>query len=85
MLMTTDLLLEIAVLGIPDPLLGHKLIALVCSKNGEWEEKKLLKQCALRLPKYKMPSEIKLVRALPKSPSGKIDRNKCLQIATDLH
>ncbi|MBN1832700.1 MAG: acyl--CoA ligase [Deltaproteobacteria bacterium] len=81
-LMETDRIVETVVLGIPDPLLGYRLVALVCTKNGDYDEKETLSHCASRLPKYKMPSEIKLVRTLPKSSSGKIDRNKCLQIAT---
>ena len=80
-LMETGLILETAVLGIPDPLLGHKLVALMCAKNGEYDEHRILSLCASRLPKYRMPSEVKWLRFLPKSSSGKIDRQKCLQIA----
>ena len=35
---------------------------------------------AWKLPRYKLPSEIKFVKALPKSASGKVDRNKCIEM-----
>jgi acyl-CoA synthetase (AMP-forming)/AMP-acid ligase II len=81
-LMETGLILETAVLGIRDPLLGHKLVALACTKNGAFNENDILGPLASKLPKYRMPSEVKWLRALPQSSSGKIDRNRCFQIAT---
>jgi long-chain acyl-CoA synthetase len=79
-LMGTQLVIEVAVLGRPDVLLGHKLVALACPKNGDCNENLILGECATKLPRYKMPSEVKLVRSLPKSTSGKIDRTKCLEL-----
>ena len=79
-LMETELVIETVFLGLPDALLGHKLVALACPKNGDCSEKLILSHCATKLPKYKMPSEVKLVRTLPKSTSGKIDRAKCLEL-----
>lgn len=77
-LMETELLIEIVILGIPDELLGHRLIAFATPKNENCTENQILSRCAERLPRYKLPSEVKLVRTVPKSPSGKIDRKKCL-------
>jgi long-chain acyl-CoA synthetase len=79
-LMETGLVIETVVLGLPDPLLGHKLVALACAKNGESNENMILSCCAAKMPKYKMPGQIKLVRSLPKTTSGKIDRIKCLEL-----
>lgn len=78
--METQMVTETVVLGLPDKLLGNKLIALVTPKNADCNENQILSQCLERLPKYKLPSEIKLVKALPKSLSGKIDRSKCLAL-----
>ena len=80
-LIETQLVIEALVLGVRDKLLGHKLIAVVTPKNGRCREGEVLGRCAEKLPKYKLPSEIKFVRALPKSSSGKIDRSACLEIA----
>jgi len=79
-LMETGLVIEAVVLGVPDALLGHKLIAVAVPKNGDCIENLILGDCAERLPRYKLPSEVKLVRALPKSTSGKIDQTKCLRL-----
>ncbi len=79
-LMETDLVIEALVLGLPDALLEYRLVALACPKNGECSEALLLSRCAERLPKYKVPSEVRLLRSLPKGSSGKIDRNKCLDL-----
>ena len=79
-LMGTQLAIEAVVLGQPDALLGHRLVALACPKNGDCNESRLLSECAKRLPGYKMPSEVKLLRSLPKKTSGKIDRAKCLEL-----
>jgi len=80
-LMATELVIETAVIGVPDELLGNKLIALAALRNGTSSKNKIMKLCADILPKYKLPSFIKLVRSLPKNTNGKIDRTKCLEIA----
>jgi acyl-CoA synthetase (AMP-forming)/AMP-acid ligase II len=79
-LMESDLLTEVVVQGVPDALLGHKLVAIAVSRAGDCTENDILGFCAGRLPKYKVPSQVAFVRALPKSPSGKIDRGQCLAL-----
>jgi acyl-CoA synthetase (AMP-forming)/AMP-acid ligase II len=79
-LMATGFVLETAVFGLPDKLLGHKLVALVAPRKKENTETQILCECAARLPKYKLPGLIKLVRSIPKKNSGKIDRKKCLEL-----
>jgi long-chain acyl-CoA synthetase len=79
-LMATKRVIEAAVLGLPDTLLGNKLIAVATPVNGECSENDLLSLCAQILPKHKIPSEIKFVRSLPKHTSGKINRTKCLEL-----
>ena len=80
-LMATELVIETAVIGVPDALLGNKLIALAVPINETGSKNKIMKLCADSLPKYKLPGSIKLVRSLPKNTSGKIDKTKCLEIA----
>jgi long-chain acyl-CoA synthetase len=79
-LLETGVVIEAAVLGVEDDLLGHRLIAMVVPTAKDCTENQILALCDERLPKYKLPSEVKLVRALPKSPSGKIDRTKCVEL-----
>jgi long-chain acyl-CoA synthetase len=82
-LMETELLMETVVLGLPDALLGHKLIALVAPKSNGCTASQILMLCSQRLPKYKVPSSVELVKALPKSSNGKIDRKKCLELLNE--
>ena len=79
-LMASGKLVESAVLGIPDDLQGHRLVALTVAKTNGLDQGAVLTFCARKLPKFKMPSEIRPVRFLPKNPSGKIDRTKCLEL-----
>jgi len=80
-LMESDLLVEVMIQSIPDPLLGHKLVALAAARRDDCTENDILGFCAERLPKHKVPSEVRLVRSLPKNSSGKVDRGRCLALA----
>jgi len=79
-ILATGQVLEAVVLGIPDPLLGNRLAAMAVAKNGDCAEKEILARCVQKLPKYKLPGEIRLIRSLPKNSSGKIDRTKCVEL-----
>jgi acyl-CoA synthetase (AMP-forming)/AMP-acid ligase II len=82
LLMATDQLIETAVVGLPDKLMGNKLMALIVAKNENCDTKSLMEACIKGLPKHKQPTKIIPVRALPKKASGKIDKTKCRQIAS---
>ncbi|MES0447133.1 MAG: AMP-binding protein, partial [Desulfobacterales bacterium] len=79
-LMETELVIESAVLGIPDELLGYRLVAIVTPKSEDCSADQILSACSEKLPRFKLPGEVNLVRALPKSTSGKINRRKCLTL-----
>ncbi len=85
-LLATGLAVEAAVLGLPDDLLGHRLSALVVPLSGESAPDEVLEKCASLLPRYKMPSDLRFARALPKNANGKVDRSGCMKFfATDSH
>jgi len=77
-LMSTGLLLEVAVIGVDDVFLGKKLVAVAVPLSGKPSEEALLGGCLARLPRYKVPAEVRFLAALPKYASGKIDRAACL-------
>jgi long-chain acyl-CoA synthetase len=79
-LMESGLFIEAVVLGIPDELLGNKMVVFGVPTNSVCEENKILAYCSDCLPKYKVPSEVRFTRTLPKKTSGKIDRKACLTI-----
>ncbi|MBD3322140.1 MAG: AMP-binding protein [Chitinivibrionales bacterium] len=79
-LMETGLLVEIAVVGIPDSLSGYTLRAVAVAVSPKTTEREILSKVVDRIPRYKMPEQIKLVKVLPKKGSGKVDREACTMI-----
>jgi O-succinylbenzoic acid--CoA ligase len=66
---------EAAVLGRPDPEWGEAVHARVVLLAGsEVSEHALREHCAARLARFKVPKEIRVVDALPRTGSGKLRR-----------
>jgi acyl-CoA synthetase (AMP-forming)/AMP-acid ligase II len=79
-LLSTGLLLETVVFAVPDPISGEKMVALATLKNGDCTGTDILCGCTERLPRYKIPKEVKIVRGLPKNSHGKIDLSRCREM-----
>lgn len=71
------LAVEVAVLGIPDPLLENRLVAVVVPVGGDPDADLVMAVCRRKLPAYKVPQQVVYTKSLPKSASGKVDRNRC--------
>ena len=69
---------EAAVLGRPDPVMGEIGLAVVVP--GDRAHPPTLEDlrafCSASLARYKLPEALELVDALPRNPSGKIDRRR---------
>jgi long-chain acyl-CoA synthetase len=83
-LMATGLLLEVAVLGVEDALLGKKLVALVVPLDPGTEAPRILGLCLTHLPRHKLPAEVRFAAVLPKYANSKIDRSSCLALFQQL-
>jgi acyl-CoA synthetase (AMP-forming)/AMP-acid ligase II/thioesterase domain-containing protein/aryl carrier-like protein len=71
---------QAAAVGIPDPTLGEDIAAFVVLRHGaRGDERVLLDHCAARLGEFKTPSWIRFVDALPKGPTGKVQRAQLAQ------
>ena len=71
--------LECAVIGIPDDFTGENIKAyIVLHKEfkGKTTEEEIIEWTKEKMAAYKYPRFIKFVRSIPKTPIGKIDRNK---------
>lgn len=81
-LLETGRVVEAAVMGQKDDLLGHRLVALVVMTSPDTDQNfsTLKQQLANHLPGYKLPADIIPVRQLPKTASGKIDRNRSMRL-----
>lgn len=63
------------VIGVRDPMRGELPIAFVEMKEGAaFDERALLAWCRERLAGYKVPAAIRRLDALPKGPTGKVQR-----------
>ena len=79
-LMEHQAVLEVAVVGIPDPWINQRIKAFIVLKDGFKPSDKLkdtlIKFLVPLLPEYKIPSEIEFVDSIPKNKRGKILRKR---------
>ena len=67
--------LEAAATGIPDPHYGQEILACVVLRPGHGaSEDELRAHCVETVGRYKAPKRIRFVDALPRGPSGKVQR-----------
>jgi len=70
-------ILEVAVIGIPDPVLGESVIAYITSQSDQQKnEKEIQQECMSRLEGFMVPQKIIFLKEMPKSSNGKIDKGK---------
>jgi long-chain acyl-CoA synthetase len=67
--------LEDAVVGQPDPVLGEQPLAFVVLRHGHnTRPADLIEHCRTSLARYKVPREVYIEKALPKNAIGKLDK-----------
>lgn len=64
---------ECAVVAFPDPIVTNRITAFVVAL-GRVSQRDLIGFCGERIPHYMIPEQIELVPALPKTSTGKVDR-----------
>jgi long-chain acyl-CoA synthetase len=70
-----------ATIGVPDSLYGEEVAAFVVLKDGEKiSEEQLISYCTGILADYKCPKSIRIVRDIPKGPTGKLLKRELVRI-----
>lgn len=72
---TIDGVHEVAVVGIPDELLGQAVKAYVALKPGfSYKERDFIRHCLDRLESFMVPKSVEFVAELPRTDTGKIKK-----------
>jgi acyl-CoA ligase (AMP-forming) (exosortase A-associated) len=72
-LVETGLFQQVAVIGLPDALLGQRVHAVAVAAASDIDTGVAIKACSESLAAYMVPREIELVDVIPLTPNGKVD------------
>jgi long-chain acyl-CoA synthetase len=75
---------EAAIVGVPDVVLGQRVIGFVELTNAAIQVEDVLRDLSTRVASYKMPERLIVVERLPRNSLGKVDRARLKAIGEPL-
>ena len=69
---------EVAVVGVPDELVGHAVKALIVPSGADLTKNAVLAYCKQHLEDFMIPRQIEFVAALPRTTNGKIAKKELI-------
>jgi acyl-coenzyme A synthetase/AMP-(fatty) acid ligase len=75
---------EVAVIGIPDEIMGEAILAFITTPNNkEIGEKDVQKECMSKLEIFMIPKHVIKLDEMPKNSNSKIDKKELKKMYTD--
>ncbi len=79
-----DAVENVAVMGIPDPVMGEKIVAcIICFPDRKAEPQEVVAFCKKRLANYKVPNEVVIMKEFPTTSIGKTQKFKLQEMMTE--
>ena len=74
---------DAAVVGVPDAILGHRVVGLIRLADSTARLDDILSDAKARLADYKVPEWLDVVDEFPRNAFGKVDRKSLLAMTSD--
>lgn len=85
-ILANDWIEEVSIIGLSDHVWGQRIMAVIVLKaNVIFNQEEFVKWCKARLPKYSVPTIIKVVDKINKNQLGKVNKKELIKLYEKEH